>query len=255
METTNDKAIQTKAGLLKSPSVTVARLTLASYWRSGWMWAEFVLVLAFFAILFFPYLENTIYFNGVSNFSLGAIAILGSAIMVRQATSARTYMLLARLTSRAAYSRGLMLAAALLRIPLYLFFLALVVLAHRLTDATPTALFWGAIGALPCTILVSVLTVALCTPMATRLNRIFFLAWVALALFSFKPIIPIPTWLEATLSLAQLPLWPVAACYNLGVSGNIDLFSLIGLLLVAVYCVLIALVAGYLLEKRELLLY
>src|SRR5260370_4114848 len=136
MQTTTAKLTREKAGPWRSPSVTVARLTLASYLRSGWMWAEFVMVLAFFALLFFPYLESTAYFNGVSIFSLGAIAILGPSIMVRQATSARTYLLLARLTSLAAYSRGLMLATAVLRIRLYLFFLALVVLAHRLTDAT-----------------------------------------------------------------------------------------------------------------------
>jgi hypothetical protein len=98
------------------------------------MWGEFVLVLACFAALYFPFMESTAYFNGTTSFSLGAIAILGPAIMVRQATGARTYLLLARLTSRSAYSCGLMLAAAILRVPLYLFFLILVLLAHRLTD-------------------------------------------------------------------------------------------------------------------------
>ncbi len=91
---------------LHAPALTVARLTLASYLRSGWMWAEFVLVLVFYAAIFFPYLEETAFFNGVATFSLGGIAILGPAIMVRQATSARTYLLLARLNSRSSYSRS-----------------------------------------------------------------------------------------------------------------------------------------------------
>lgn len=255
IHTANTKATKTKTGLLRSPSLTVARLTLAGYLRSGWMWGEFVVVVVFLAALFFPYLESTAYFNGTTIFSLGALAILGPTIMVRQATSARAYLLLARLTSRAAYSRGLMLAAALLRIPLYVFFLALVLLSHRLTDPTASTLFWGAVGIIPITILVAVLTVALCTPMATRLKRIYFLAWVALVLFSFKPIFAIPAWLETVLSLSQIPLWPVAECYTLSVTGNADLFSLLGLLLIACYCILIALVAGYWLEKRELLLY
>lgn len=253
--TTNVQEVRTKAGLLRSPSVTVARLTLASYLRSGWMWGEFVMVLVFLASLFFPFEVSTAYFNGTTTFSLGALAILGPIVMVRQATSARTYLLLARLTSRAAYSRGLMLAAALLRIPLYVFFLALVLLTHRLTDPTPGALFWGAVGIIPNTILVAILTVALCPPIATRLKRIYFLAWVALMLFSFKPIIAIPAWLETVLSVSQIPLWPIVACYTLSVSGNPDLFSALGLLLVACSCVLIMFVAGYWLEKRELLLY
>lgn len=252
---TDARAAQTKTGVFRSPGVTVARLILASYLRSGWMWVEFVLVLACFAALYFPFMESTIYFNGTSTFALGAIAIIGPAIMVRQSTSARTYLLLARLTSRAAYSRGLMLAAAALRIPLYLFFLALVLLFHRLTDPAADLLFWGAVGIIPNIILVATLTIALCSPMATRLKRIYFLAWLALVLFSFKPIFTIPAWLETVLSISQLPLWPVGECYTLGSTGSFSLFSLLALLLIACYCALIALVAGYWLEKCELLLY
>lgn len=253
--TANSPTEQTHTGLLRSPSVTVARLTLVSYLRSGWMWGEFVLVLVFFAALFFPFMESVDYFNGTGTFCLGALAILGPAVMVRQATSARTYLLLARLTSRAAYSRGLILAAAALRVPLYLFFLALVLLLHRLDNPTPGALFWGAVGILPNTILVATLTISLCSPIATRIKRIYFLAWLALVLFSFKPIIAIPSWLETILSISQIPLWAVAECYTLSVTGSADFASLIGLLLVACYCVLIAFVAGYWLEKRELLFY
>jgi len=76
----------------------------------------------------FPFQEDIPYFYGTSNWDLSAIAVLGAAIMVRQATSARTYVLLARLSSRASYSRGLMLAAATLRIPIFLFMLLLVLL-------------------------------------------------------------------------------------------------------------------------------
>lgn len=253
IQTTNSQTTQIDTRLWRSPSITVARLTLASYLRSGWMWGEFVLVLVFLAALFFPYPENTVYFNGTSTFSLGALAILGPAIMVRQATSARTYLLLARLTSRAAYSRGLMLAAAALRLPLYLLFLALVLLLHRLTDPTPGPLFWGMVGILPATMLIAVLTVGLCSPMATRLKRIAFLSWIAVMLFSFKPVIPIPNWLDFILSITQIPLWPLQACYTLSFTGNFDLFSLLGILLLAVYAVLIAWIAGRWLEKRELL--
>ena len=103
----------------RTPSVTVARLLLDSYFRSVWLWGEVVLVLAFFAALFFPFLEYRSYFYGTSNFDMAGIAILGAVMMVRHSTSARVYVLLSRLSSRAAYSRGLMLATALLRIPLF----------------------------------------------------------------------------------------------------------------------------------------
>ncbi len=249
------KRAPARASLLRSPDLTVARLTLASYLRSGWMWGEFALVIACFAILYFPYTTKAASFNGLSQFSLGAIAVLGPTVMVRQATSARTYLLLARLTSRAAYSRGLMLAAAALRIPLYLLFLILVLVAQRLNDPTPAALFWGAIGILANTILIACLTVSLCTPIATRLTRIWFLAWLALMLFSFRPLIALPDWLGAVLSLSQLPIWPLGECYTFSVAGSFEPLDLIGLLLIAVYCVLIAWAAGAALERRELILH
>jgi hypothetical protein len=67
----------------RTPSITIARLTLENYFRSGWMLVEFVLVLVFFAALFFPFQEDVPYFYGTSNWDLSAIAILGAVIMVR----------------------------------------------------------------------------------------------------------------------------------------------------------------------------
>jgi len=237
------------------PGVTVARLILESYFRSGWMWAEFVLVLVFFAALFFPFMENVSYFYGTSNWDLSAIAVLGGAIMVRHSTGARTYVLLARLSSRAAYSRGLMLAAAVLRVPIFLFMLLLVLLAHRLINPTMDTVLIGAIGVLPGTMLVSVLTVTLSPPGATRLMRILFLCWVALVLFSISPIFAVPATFINILGIVRVPLWPIAACYNVSVAGTIGLTGALGLLLEGVYIAGLALIAGYWLKRRELLLY
>ncbi len=252
---TSINPIESLKSLWRTPSVTIARLTLESYFRSGWMWAEFVLVLVFFAALFFPCLEDVPYFYGTSNWDLGGIAILGAAIMVRQATSALTYVLLARLSSRASYSRGLMLASAVLRIPIFLFMLLLVLLAHRLINPTADKMLIGAIGVLPNTILVSTLTVALSSPMATRLKRILFLVWIAVVLFSISPIFQLPDSFINILGIVRVPLWPITACYQVSVSGTVGLPGVLGLLLEAVYVVGLALIAGYWLERRELFLY
>lgn len=241
--------------LWRTPSITVARLTLESYFRSGWMWTEFVLVLVFFAALFFPFQEDVSYFYGTSNWDLSAIAILGAAIMVRQATSARTYTLLARLSSRASYSRGLMFAAAVLRMPIFLFMLVLVLLTHRLINPTVDKLLVGAIGVLPTTILICVLTVTLSSPIATRLKRILFLAWIAVVLFSISPIFELPTSVLNVLGIVRIPLWPIQACYQVSVSGSMSFTGVVGIILVAVYIICLALIAGYWLERRELLLY
>ena len=245
---------ETSITLWQTPDFTVARLTLESYFRSGWMWTEFVLVLVFFAALFFPFQEDVPYFYGTSNWDLSAIAILGAAIMVRQATSARTYVLLARLSARASYSRGLMLATAVLRIPIFLFMLLLVLLAHRLINPTVDKMIVGAIGVLPTTILVSILTVALSSPMAIRLYRILFLVWIAVVLFSISRIFALPASVLNILGIVRIPLWPISACYQVSVSGTIGLTGVVGLLIEVGYIIGLVLIAGYWLERRELLL-
>ena len=252
---TMTKSIEINRSFWRTPAITIARLTLESYFRSGWMWAEFVLVLVFFAALFFPFQEDVPYFYGTSNWDLSAIAVLGAAIMVRQATSARTYVLLARLSSRVSYSRGLMLATAALRIPIFLFMLLLVLFAHRLINPTVDRIFIGAIGILPTTMLVSILTVALSSPMATRLKRIFFLVWIAVVLFSISPIFALPVSVLNVLAIVRVPLWPISACYQMSVSGTISLTGALGMIFVGVYIMGLALVAGKWLERRELLLY
>jgi len=247
--------IATTSTFWQTPAFTIARLTLESYFRSGWMWAEFVLVLVFFAALFFPFQEDVPYFYGTSNWDLSAIAVLGAAIMVRQATSARTYVLLARLSSRASYSRGLMLATAALRIPIFLCMLLLVLLAHRLINPTAEKIFIGAISLLPTIILVSVLAVTLSSPISTRLTRIFFLAWIALVLFSLSPVFHIPAQVLNVLAIVRIPLWPISACYKMSVSGIISVIGVLGVVLIGVYIIGLALIAGKWLERRELLLY
>ena len=237
------------------PDMTVARLTLESYFRSGWLWAEFVLVLLCFAALFFPFRVYTAGFYGTSNLALGAIAILGTTIMVRQTIGARTYLVLSRLSSRASYSRGLMLATALLRVPLLIFMLVLVLITQQLIDPSASSLLIGIIGLLPNCIVVAVLTVVLSSPMATRLKRIIFLAWLAVVLFAQSPVFWLPEALISVLRVASLPLLPLIACYNISVTGTIGLAGALGLVMEVVYVVALALLAGHWLERRELLLY
>ncbi len=241
--------------IYRSPAMTVARLTLESYFRSGWMWGEFVLVLVFFAALFFPFLENVSYFYGTSTWGLSAIAVLGTIVLTRQVSSARTYTVLARLSTRAAYCRGLILATALLRIPLFFFMCALALLARRLTNPTPGNMLIGAPGLLIINILVAALTAALTSPIGTRRKRMLFLAWIVLVLFSASPIFRLPDFVINVLSIVRLPLIPVGICYNIGVNSSIDISALPGFLLIALYIAGLVWLAGHWLERRELLLH
>src|SRR5689334_12073111 len=115
------------------PSITVARFALRSYARSGWLWGEFVFVLAFFPV-FWTYPGTEGYFFSTGGAGLGILALLGTAIMVHRAMGARVYLTLARLPSRSACTRGLVLATGVLRLPLYLLLLALVLAFHKIID-------------------------------------------------------------------------------------------------------------------------
>ena len=241
--------------IYRLPAVTVARLTLESYFRSGWMWGEFVLAPVFFAALFFPFLENVSYFYGTSTWDLSAIAVLGTVVMTRRMSSARTYTVLARLSTRASYCRGLILATALLRIPLFLFMCALALLARRLTNPTWGNMLIGAPGVLVINVLVAALTVALTSPIGTRRKRMLFLAWVAIVLFSASPIFRLPDPVITILSISRLPLIPVGICYNSGVNSSIDASALPGFFFVALYIAGLVWLASHWLEHRELLLH
>jgi ABC-type polysaccharide/polyol phosphate transport system ATPase subunit len=65
----------------------------------------------------------------------------------------------------------------------------------------------------------------------------------------------LPSTVLNVLGIVRIPLWPIAACYQVSVSGTIGLTGVLGMLLVAVYIICLALIAGYWLERRELLLY
>ena len=56
-------------------------------------------------------------------------------------------------------------------------------------------------------------------------------------------------------TLVLLPLIPVGICYNIGVNSSLDSSALPGFLLVALYIAALVWLAGYWLERRELLLH
>jgi hypothetical protein len=95
----------------------------------------------------------------------------------------------------------------------------------------------------------------LSSPMATRLKRIIFLAWLALVLFAQSPVFWLPEVVMSVLRFASLPLLPLIACYNISVAGTLGLAGALGVGVEGVYVVVLVLIAGYWLERRELLLY
>jgi len=238
------------------PSLTVARFTLLSYLRSGWILGDIAIVWLLYAAFFLEFGGNVAYFFGTTGQGLGALAILGTIVMVQRAMSVRVYLPLSRLTSRSAYIRGLVIATGVLRFPLYLMMMLLGMGFHThapswgIQGAIVTNMLVGSVGLLANCIVISTLVVVFSAPIATRLARIALLAWFAAVLYSNTS----PGPLASFLSISRLPLIPMSACFNFGAAGSIGWPGVAALLIMALYVVGLTMLGEYWLASRDLIL-
>ncbi len=238
------------------PSLTVARFTLLSYLRSGWILGDIAIVWLLYAAFFLEFGGNVAYFFGTTGQGLGALAILGTIVMVQRAMSARVYLPLSRLTSRSAYIRGLVIATGVLRFPLYLMMMLLGMGFHThapswgIQGAIVTNMLVGSVGLLANCIVISTLVVVFSAPIATRLARIALLAWFAAVLYSNTS----PGPLASFLSISRLPLIPMTVCFNFGAAGSIGWLGVAALLIMALYVVGLTMLGEYWLASRDLIL-
>jgi hypothetical protein len=214
------------------------------------MWGELVFVLAFFPV-FWTYPGTEDYFFSTGGVGLALLGLIGTAIMVHRSMSARVYLPLARLPSRSACTRGLILATGVLRLPWYLLLLTLALAFHRIIEPRAVDIVIGSFGAVINCLVVSTLVVTLSPPMATRLMRICFLGWLVLA---FAPL-PGIDWLATLFSLARLPLLPLSASIGLGTTPNLGVAGFWPLLVEALYILALARIADFLLTRRDLILH
>ena len=245
----------------RSPTLVVARLTLRSYIRSGWILGDVVFVWLAYAIFFLEFGGNVPYFFGTAGESLGVLAVLSTIVMTQRAMSARVYLPLARLTSRSAYVRGVILASWVLRIPAFLLLMILAMSFHRfspppcnptcIADATFGSMTIGGIGLLVNCWILAALTVVLSIPIATRRIQILFFAWFALVLYTntSNSIITI------YFSWVRVPLAPLAVCYNLSTTGIGNWYTLLLFLLALGYIFALTKLAEFLLRRRDLILF
>jgi hypothetical protein len=258
-ETQPTSALRTSQALKdfwRLPSLTVARFTLLSYLRSGWILGDIVIVWLLYAAFFLEFGGNVAYFFGTTGQGLGALAILGTIVMVQRAMSARVYLPLSRLTSRSSYIRGLVIATGVPRFPLYLMMMLLGMGFHThapswgIQGATVTNMLIGSVGLLANCIVISTLVVVFSAPIATRLARIALLAWFAAVLYSNTS----PGPLASFLSISRLPLIPMTACFNFGAAGSIGWSGVAALLIMALYVVGLTMLGEYWMSRRDLIL-
>lgn len=197
------------------------------------------------------------YFYGVMNQALSVLAVLSTIVMTQRAMTARMYLPLSRLSSRSAYIRGLIVATAFLRVPSFLLALLLALSYHRhnpifgIEGATFSTMLPGAVGLLLNTLFVSLLTIVLYRPIATRLLQIIFLAWCVATFYSNTGINSVAQYLAVT----HLPLIPITVCYSLGTGSAVDIYSLGMVLVIIGYIVSLTLLASFLLNRRDLILH
>ena len=241
------------------PTLTVARFTLRSYVRSGWILGDIVFVWLTYAIFYLEFGGNVSYFFGTAGEAMGVLTILSTIVMMQRVTSARMYLPLARLTSRAAYIRGVIVATCVVRVPAYLVLMVLAMSFHQFTpprcnplciaDATFSSMTLGSIGLLVNCWILAILTVLLFRPLATRRIQIVFLAWFALVLYTNTSVSIVATYF----SWVRIPLAPLAACYNFGTIGVVNAYSIVMFLLAIGYIVGLTTLVEFLLRKRDLI--
>lgn len=243
--------------LWRSPTLTIARFMLKSHIRSGWILGDIVFIWFLYAAFFYEFGGDVAYFYGTMNEALSALAVLSTIVMTQRAMTARMYLPLSRLSSRSAYIGGLIIATAFLRVPSFLLTLLLALGFHRhipvfgIQGATFSNMLPGAVGLLLNTIFVALLTIVLYRPLATRLLQIIFLLWCVAMLYSSTTINIIAQYL----SIAHLPLIPITVCYSLGTGGAFDIYSF-GMVLVTIgYTIVLAFLANFLLNRRDLILH
>lgn len=248
------QARQSLQQLWRMPALTIARFTLRSYCKSGWILGDIALVWLLYAAFFLEFGGDVSYFFATVGQGLAVVSILGTVVMVQRAFNARMYLPLARLVSRSSYVRGVILATLTLRVPLYLLMLLLGAGYHAhapafgVQGATWSTMLLGSIGCILNLMIVSTLTVVLSVPVATRRIQIAFLAWLVLILSSNN----VPSFILAVFTLIRLPLAPLAACYNLGTT-SVSWSSLLMVLLALGSIVGLTVLAAYWLNKRDLI--
>ncbi|MFI5273214.1 MAG: hypothetical protein ACHQ4H_09320 [Ktedonobacterales bacterium] len=232
------------AEVWRSPAVRIARTVLVRFARSWWLPAEVVAAALVFAFCFRAPVSLRGFFEPATLW-LTLIAAIGTAAV---STVVLPVTRVARLAPRHAYrtmAGGLILGSAVIQWCACLLLMALVLFARQLSVPDAGAFVAGAVGLLANITLVCAVTVLLLPPFATTLIRLGFLAWLALALFSYTAGAP------SVFAVARLPLLPFAAAFAFGQSGVVGFGGLLALLVEAALVATLIALAGIVVPHRK----
>jgi hypothetical protein len=232
-------------GLLAAPALRVARGALARYVRSSWLLADLVGVVVIWVIAYRGTVTSASFFEA-ANIGLILLAILGAYGIVQVVPPSVYLRLVPRRDYRSAVG-GIVLANALVRAAIALALLLLTLVLHDLIYATAAGVLVGTLGLVANSILIGTLAVVLAPPIAGRVWRVGALVVVLLALYSYEVTGP----LGQVLAVTRLVLLPIAACYNLGQTGELGRSGLLALLAVAALVASMISLAAFALGRRH----
>lgn len=236
-------------------SLHAARLALAGYVLSGWVLGDVLMVLAVVAVSTGGNDPRSThpavaYFFGLHGADFLAVTALGTVLLVRRTVGMRSYVVLSRLTTRAAYVAGVVLASAALRLPQLALLVGLGLATGRMQGADVTTVLAGSAGLLGNAVLAGTVAVGLMPPFSGRRELILAVLFAAAVL---APVSGPPAPAGAVQQVLQLPLWPASVNIRAGALAAITGQEALALSLEAAYVVAIVLIAGRRFEARDLL--
>jgi hypothetical protein len=208
----------------------VARTILARHYRSGWLICETVLAVAL-AVVTFRSIGDAQYVFGSASIGLGVLGMIFAAVLAHGAQRAGVRGPLVAAHGRAAFVRGLLLAAGSIRAGICILVVAVVLGLGRLSDATAGMVLVGTTGLIGTCVLLATGMVVASSPLTTRGERMALLAVLDGALYSLAN----SGWLAGLLWVTRVPLLPIVACYEVSVAGQLS-WAWLGALLLAGCC-------------------
>lgn len=184
-------------------------------------------------------------FFDAANLWLAVVAVAGSTAFVTVVwPAARGARHIPRGDYRA-LAGGLVLATVALQWAAALLLIALALIFHLITPLGAGAFVAGAIGLLVNLALLCTVTVVLLPPFGAQVPRLVFLAWLALALFSYTASAP------SVLHIAHLPLLPFGAAFAFGQTGQVGAAGLLALLVELAYIAGLIVLTGLSTPRRK----
>lgn len=234
------------AAVRQSPSYAATRAILTHDGTRVCLLVEGLLALAMLIIIAWNG-DDAAHLFTAANFALGAITLGGGIAITHAILAPDVYLPLAERTSRAAIIRGLALVCGGIAAALALVIIALALLFQRVQSAAPGQIAAGTLGLLANCVVLSTLAVTLSSPITTHVERLLFLVWLDVALYSISG----GDGLSALLWLAHVPMLPLVACIGFGVTGVVGWPGLAALLIMVGYAVALPWLADRLLSRHR----